>query len=283
MKRKLFLVSLVILVLTVLGQAAEPRSRYAELDGNRIHFLDTGGSKKDAIVFIHGWTCNADFWKGSISEFPDRRVIAVDLIGHGKSDKPTASYSMEYFARSVEAVLRKAKVDRAVLVGHSMGTPVARQFYRLYPARTLGIVIVDGAIRPFATEAQMKEFAAPLRSDYTQNAPKFLDGMLAPITDEGLKKTIRDSMLAIPGHVAISAWDGMSDSRIWTDDKINVPVLALMAPSPYWPPNLKDLYTAVAPNIDFQMWTGVSHFLMMERPKEFNDQVKAFIIRNRLL
>jgi pimeloyl-ACP methyl ester carboxylesterase len=56
-----------------------------------------------------------------------------------------------------------------------------------------------------------------------------------------------------------------------------------MAPSPYWPPNLKDLYAAVAPDLDFQMWSGVSHFLMMERPKEFNDQVKAFIIRNRLL
>ena len=283
MKRKLFVVSLVMLVLTVLGQAAEPGSRYADLDGNKIHYLDSGGSRKDAIVFIHGWTCNADFWKGSISEFPGRRAIAVDLIGHGKSDKPTAVYSMEFFARSVEAVMNKAKIQRAVLVGHSMGTPVARQFYRLYPARTLGIVVVDGALRAMATEAQMKEFAAPLRTDYAQSAPKFLDGMLAPIKDESLKKMIRDSMLATPGHVAISAWDGMSDGKIWTDDKINVPVLALMAPSPYWPPNLKDLYAAVAPDLDFQMWTGVSHFLMMERPKEFNGQVKAFITRNRLL
>ena len=283
MKRKLFLVSLVMLMLAGIGHAAGPRSGYADLDGNKIHYLDTGGSKKDAIVFIHGWTCNADFWRGSISEFPGRRVIAVDLIGHGKSDKPTAVYSMEFFARSVEAVMRKAKIDRAVLVGHSMGTPVARQFYRLYPSRTLGIVVVDGAMRAMATEAQMKEFAAPLRTDYVQNAPKFLDGMLAPIKDEALKKTIRDSMLATPGHVAISAWDGMSDGKIWTDDKINVPVLALMAPSPYWPPNLKDLYAAVAPDLDFQMWTGVSHFLMMERPKEFNGQVKAFIIKNRLL
>lgn len=283
MKRNLLLVTLFTLVLAGAALAAGPRSGYADLDGNKIHYLDIGGSKKDAIVFIHGWTCNADFWKGSISAFPGRRVIALDLIGHGKSDKPTAVYSMEYFARSVEAVMSKAKIDRAVLVGHSMGTPVARQFYRLYPARTLGIVIVDGAVRPLATEAQMKEFAAPLRSDYAQNSPKFLEEMLAPIKNEALKKTIRDSMLATPGHVAISAWDGMSDGKIWADDKINVPVLAVMAPSPYWPPNLKELYTAVIPNLDFRMWADVSHFLMMERPKEFNDQVTSFIVKNKLL
>jgi pimeloyl-ACP methyl ester carboxylesterase len=62
--------------------------------------------------------------------------------------------------------MRQAKVEKAVLVGHSMGTPVARQFYRLYPQKTLAIVIVDGALRPMATKEQNERFAVLLRSNY---------------------------------------------------------------------------------------------------------------------
>ncbi len=80
-------------------QAQTPKDKWAEFDGGKIHYYDVGNRKsKKAIVLVHGWTCNADFWKDSFDAFPGRRVIAVDLVGHGKSDKPKANYSMEYFA-----------------------------------------------------------------------------------------------------------------------------------------------------------------------------------------
>ena len=285
MRRISFRGLLLIPLLAAACFAVDVRQATADFDGNKVVYFESGKTgKKDALVFIHGWTCNADFWKDSINAFPDYRVIAVDLIGHGRSDKPQANYSMEYFARSVDAVLKRAKVERAVLVGHSMGTPIARQFYRLYPNKTLGIVIVDGALKGFAAdEATMKGYAAPLRADYAANMPKFLEQMLAPVQDKPLKDFIAKNMASTPGHVAVSAWDGMADPSIWKDDKINVPVLALMAPGPFWPPNVKEVFAAVAPNLDFQMWSGVSHFLMMEKPKEFNAQVDGFIRKNKLL
>ena len=264
--------------------ALDVKQGSADFEGNKVFYVEAGkGGKKEAIVFIHGWTCNSSFWKDSIEAFPDYRVIAVDLIGHGQSDKPQANYSMEYFARSVEAVLKKAKVERAILVGHSMGTPVARQFYRLYPKQTLGIVIVDGALKAYGDEATMKGYAAPLRANYAENIPKFLSQMLAPVQDAALREFIQKGMASTPGHVAISAWDGMADAKIWGDDKIEVPVLAIMAPGPFWPANLKDIYAGIAPKLDFQMWSGVSHFLMMEKPKEFNAAVKAYVEKNKLL
>ena len=75
----------------------------------------------------------------------------------------------------------------------------------------------------------------------------------------------------------------MIDDSFEQHGKIEVPVLAVMAPSPYWPKDLETQYRTVAPDIDFQMWTGVSHFLHLERPKEFNGQLKMFIVRKRLL
>ena len=267
-----------------LARDHKPQSRWATLDGNKIHYYDVGKTKsKEAIVLIHGWTCNADFWHANYEGLTAHRVLVVDLPGHGQSDKPKLTYSMEHFAKAVNAVMKQAGARRAVLVGHSMGTPVARQFYRLYPDQTLGIVVVDGTLRSFFSKEMTDEFFKPLFTNYKENAPKFVDGMLAPIKDEALKKMIRETMLSAPEHVAVSAMAEMGNEKIWTDDKINVPVLAVMAPSPFWPKDIKEKYEVVAPKMDFQMWTGVSHFLQMEKPKEFNEQVLLFIQKNKLL
>jgi pimeloyl-ACP methyl ester carboxylesterase len=286
MKVKALIFTFFVLVtsVTAFAQGGKPASKWAELDNNKIHYYDIGNTKaKNALVLIHGWTCSADFWKENLNAFPGYRVIALDLPGHGQSDKPKVNYSMEYFARAVDAVMKKAGVKKAVLAGHSMGTPIARQFYRLYPERTLGIVIVDGALRTFFPKAMADSFVAQLRTGYKDNAAKFVDGMLMAVKDDALRNYIRNSMLATPDYVAISAMEGMADEKIWTEDKINVPVLAVMAPSPFWPPDVKDIFTSIAPNIDFQMWSGVSHFLHMEKPREFNEQVGSFIVKNKLL
>ena len=281
--RSIFSIALVFLSLAAAVKAV-PKDEWAKLDGVRLHYYDIGDTKaKNAIVFVHGWTCNADFWKESMNAFPQYRVIAIDLVGHGRSEKPEkADYSMEYFAQSVEAVLKKVKVKKAVLVGHSMGTPVIRQFYRLYPDQTLGLVIVDGALRPFGPRAEIEKFFEPLFKDYRGEAPKFVDGLLEP-TRADLKPDIRAAMLSTPDYVGISAMRGMLDDKIWTNDQIKVPVLAVMSGSGQWAADTKDFYQTIAPNLDFQMWAGVSHFLMMEKPYEFNSAVQYFIVKNKLL
>ena len=276
----IFGIFFVISAFTALGQL--PKDHWTKGVGDRVHYYDIGKGK-NALILIHGWNCNADFWKDSYNAFPQYHVIAIDLPGYGKSDKPKANYSMEYFARSIDAVMTDAKVKRAVLVGHSMGTPVARQFYRLYPEKTLGIVVVDGALVPFGTKAEMDQFLGPLVSDYKGNAPRFLDGLLSSVKDEKLRSSIRDAMSTASEHVAISAMQGMIDDRIWGNDKINVPVLAIMAEGPFLKPDTKETYKGVAPELDFEAWTGVSHFLFMEKPKEFNASVAAFVQKHKLL
>lgn len=272
---------LIVLVFATSAFAQAPKSHWAKYDSGKVHYYDIGKSNKKAVIFIHGWTCNADFWKDSYNRFPEYRVIAIDLPGHGQSDKPKTTYSMEYFARSIDAVMKVAKIDQAVLAGHSMGTPVIRQFYRHYPKKTLGLVIVDGALRPFAPKEQMDKFFEPIFTNYRENVPKFIDGMLEP-TREDLKPAIRAAMLSTPDHVAVSAMKGMLDEVIWTNDKIEVPVLAVMAKNPMYPANMEEGYRSQASKLEFHMWEGVSHFLMMEKPKEFNSAVRSFISKNKL-
>jgi pimeloyl-ACP methyl ester carboxylesterase len=271
------------LFLSVAGFSQAPESRWATFEGSKIHYYDTGSTNgKDAIVLIHGWSCNADFWKQTFNAFPNYRVITIDLPGHGKSDAPYLTYSMEQFARSVEAVLAQAKARKALLVGHSMGTVVARKFYKLFASKTIAIVIVDMPVQSMGSEEDLKKLTDPVTADYPKSAEGFVDGMVASIRDRELKGFIRRTMLSTPKHAAVGAMNEIFAARNWGSDTIDVPVFAIAAKTDDWQPS-EEHYKKIAPKAEFQLWTDVGHFLHMEQPARFNGQVKGWIMRNRLL
>jgi len=269
-----------------LSQAKEtpPQDRFAKLDTMRVHYQNYGEGK-DAVIFIHGWSCNLNFWKANLPAFVNQsRVIAIDLPGHGESDKPQVTYSMDLFARAIDAVLQDAKVERATLVGHSMGAPVIRQFYRKYPDKTRALVIVDGSLRPFSNPEQMKQFLDPLRGpDYKKQAELLIGFMVQPVKDKKTQEEIKAAMISAPQHVMVGAMDAMMDDAIWKEDKINAPTLAVMAKQPQWNAEYEKFVRELVPGIDYQIWEGVSHFLMMDEPQKFNDTVLAFLKKNKLI
>jgi pimeloyl-ACP methyl ester carboxylesterase len=284
-----FIVSLFVVTafsLTASPQAKEPQpqDRFAKLDAMRVHYQNYGDGK-EAVVFIHGWSCNLNFWKANVPAFiKHSRVIAIDLPGHGESDKPQATYSMDLFARAIDAVLQDAKVERATLVGHSMGTPVIRQFYRKYPNKTRALVIVDGSLRPFGNTEQMKQFMEPFRRpNYKEHAERMIGFLSQTVKDKKTLDEIKAAMMSTPQHVMVGAMDAMMDDAIWKQDKINAPTLAVMAKQPAWTDEYEKFARELAPGIDYQMWEGVSHFLMMDEPLKFNDTVLAFLKKNKLI
>jgi pimeloyl-ACP methyl ester carboxylesterase len=274
-----FLFALVLACASLTGA----QEKYAKFGQNKIHYQNYGKGK-DALVLVHGWTCNLEMWRDQIPELSKRaRVIALDLPGHGLSDKPETTYSMDFFADAIDAVMKDAGVEHAVLVGHSMGTPVVRQFYRKYPQKTLGLVIVDGALRSFGTKEQREQFTAPLRGpNYKDAGAQMFAAMTSTLSDAD-KARIKASFLSTPQYVMVSSMDAMGDDALYTPDKINVPVLAILAKSPFWQPDTEQFLRSLAPDLTFQMWDGVSHFLFMDRPKEFNAAVIAFLDQKKLL
>src|SRR5204862_2730970 len=105
----------------ILGQAP---SRFAKSGDLKVHYNSLGDGKT-AVVFIHGWCCDHSVWREQAAALDGKgHMLFVDLPGYGKSDKPKIDYTMNVFARGIDAVLQDAGVEKAVLVGHSMGTPV---------------------------------------------------------------------------------------------------------------------------------------------------------------
>lgn len=270
-----------LLLVAAAARAAELESRYADFDGQKVHYL-SGGKGKRALVFVHGWASDQTFWQAQTAAFRDFRVIAIDLPGHGQSDKPQVEYTMERFANAIQAVLKDAKIRRAVLVGHSMGTPVVRQFYRLYPQQTRALVIVDGALVPYASEAVWKQMFAPLRSNYREAAPRYARMLANEKTPPAVVEKLVNSMLATPDYVAISAMNQMAATKNWTNDKINVPVLAVMSKTPpLWKDDFPQVYRELAPNLEFEAWDDASHMLMIEQPEHFNQTLRRFLVKNK--
>ncbi len=235
-------------------------------------------------MLVHGWTGDASVWRFQVPELAKRaRVIALDLPGHGASDKPETAYSMSFFAGAVEAVMLDAGVDKAVLVGHSMGTPIIRQFHRHYPGKTLALVSVDGALQNMYS-GMLDPLIAELRKPgYKDLAGKFIASMFTNPGTEALRDATLATTLATPQHVMVGSFEGMRDPEIWKDDPIGVPLLVLNAKSEYWTPAYVEYVRKLSPQVDYRVIEGTGHFLMLEKPQELNAAILDFLRKQKLL
>jgi sigma-B regulation protein RsbQ len=260
-------------------------SRFAPYQGARVHYKSLG-TGSPAVVFVHGWSCDMSVWRGQIPAVEGRiRALFVDLPGFGRSDKPDVSYTMDYLAGAVDAVMQAAGVDRAVLVGHSMGTPVIRQYDRKYHAKVAALVVVDGPLRSFFKDpADAQPFLAGFEGpEAAAKVAQMIEGMLTPAMDPAARADVMRAARETPPRVAASAMKGMFDPAIWSDDPIRVPTLAVMAPNPGWTPDYVEFVKRLAPGIRYETMPGVGHFLMIERPKEFNALLDDFLKNQRLI
>jgi pimeloyl-ACP methyl ester carboxylesterase len=104
-----------------------------------------GGEDAPAVLFIHGWGCLAYAWRRNLQPVATAgyRALAPDLRGHGWSDKPPddAAYTTDALADMVRGVLDAAGVERALVVGHSMGAAIALRLAQRAPTRVAGLVL----------------------------------------------------------------------------------------------------------------------------------------------
>jgi pimeloyl-ACP methyl ester carboxylesterase len=284
-----FFAPYLILLATLSARGDEPAnpldkapSLYAKSGDIEIHYKSLGKGDT-ALVFVHGWTADMTSWRYQVPAFDSKvRMILIDLPGHGKSDKPEIDYTMDVFAKSVDAVLIDAGVEKAVLAGHSMGTPVVRQYYRNYPKKVIALIAVDGRFQKLNLPPEtIKKFTSQFEGpDFKKVMGKMIEGMCTKNTPEEVRKHLKDAYPTAPPHVAVSAMKAMMDPSIWKDDPIKVPVQATLAKSPFWTPEYEKYVRKLAPGIDYQTMEGVGHFLMMEKPKEFNALMMAFLEKN---
>ncbi|MBD8869941.1 alpha/beta fold hydrolase [Nocardioides donggukensis] len=127
--------------------------QHVTVHGHRRAFVSVGSGP--TLLLLHGLGCDHTTWYPVIRELSRRyRVIAPDLLGHGRSDKPRADYSLGGYANGMRDLLTVLGIDRATVVGHSFGGGVAMQFGYQFPERTERLVLVaPGGVGPEVTPA----------------------------------------------------------------------------------------------------------------------------------
>ncbi|WP_225729113.1 MULTISPECIES: alpha/beta fold hydrolase [unclassified Nocardia] len=125
------------------ADADSSREQMMDLPGGAIHVVTTGTPDSHAVVLIHGLAASTSWWDPIMPAMAGRFVVRIDLLGHGKSDKPDTGYSIPEQATRVGAVLDRLGVDHAVLVGHSSGGYVATALAEQRRPLVSAIALVD--------------------------------------------------------------------------------------------------------------------------------------------
>lgn len=279
---------LAALVLCLAG-CREPPLREAPLkaatlaDGARIAYKTLGTGGGEPIVFIHGFGCDMNAWTHQAAHFSkERKAIFIDLPGYGRSDKPQTAYTLPYFAAAVKAVLDREKAGRVILVGHSLGTPVCRQFVYDFPGRAARLVDVDGVYCFYpadaATTAAYKEFAGSFRSEgLRETIAGFVESLCTPQTPAAVKEYALSAMPDTPGFVAASTMENLIDEKYWTNGVIAVPTLVLASVNSQIPPDYREIMQGLYPDLRYGELSGIGHFIMMEEPEMFNARLDDFL------
>jgi pimeloyl-ACP methyl ester carboxylesterase len=148
-------------------------------NGVRLIFEEAAGAGAP-VVLIHGWCCDHTYLAPQFEHFAKkgRRVVALDLRGHGASDKPVERYSMPGFADDAAFVCDHLGVTKALVIGHSMGGIIAYDFASRYPALLSALVMLDAAIvLPATSRAVIPKFLAELGGpDYQRAIRSFVAG-----------------------------------------------------------------------------------------------------------
>ncbi len=149
-----------------------------ELHGHRVIYRVAGSGPP--VVLVHGMLNSSSHWQSVALSLADRHtVIAPDLIGHGDSAAPRGDYSLGAHAASIRDLLTAIGVERATIVGHSLGGGVAMQFFYQFPQRVERLVLISSGGLGHEVSPMLRTAALPGMSVLLSLAahPRLLAGL----------------------------------------------------------------------------------------------------------
>lgn len=265
-------------------------NRYAKsFDGEEISY-NVYGKGDTALLFVHGWSCDSRYWRKQVPHFSEKYcVITMDLAGHGNSGQHRKVYSLDSFAQDVKAVIEAVNPKKVILIGHSFGGEIVASTVRLEPEKVIGIIGVDtlhNLDETFSKEEGYKLIGLDgIKKDFKPAVKEFVKQMMVKDVNQELSNWIINDISSAPPKVAISALEeyvgAISDKKtINIFREVKVPVICINAD--LWPTNI-EANKRYMMSFDVKIMKGTGHFLMLERPEEFNrllDSSIKEIIRN---
>ncbi len=252
------------------------QAKAATRDGVTLRYIDTGAGEPP-LLFIHGWTCNRTNWRDQMPYLAKKhRVVAVDLRGHGESDKPDQDYTIEGFVDDVAWFIDKIGLEHPVVIGHSMGGVIALNLARKHPKLVSAIVMVDSPIMPFpdAVRRMVDQILAGLQTPaYAAVAEGF--ARQAFFNENTKPEIITEVMASLSAHqrVYYTALHSTLADVNHPAGPIPVPALFIRAATPLaTEDDLRERYPGLG-----VITVPCAHFIQIEQPAATNNIISDFL------
>lgn len=275
----------ILLLVTFTDCSKEPVTSIQSFDGNTVSF-DNIGKGDPSIIFIHGWANNRGIWEAQVAHFSEKYlVIAVDLPGFGESGNNRSEWTMENFGKDIAEIIKQLKLGDAVVVGFSMGAPVAIEAAKQMPDNIEGVVLVD--------DIQQIEMQIP------PPIAHFMDSMMMDLINHPTKeklvgggffkhnidKSTERVMHMLEGGSKVGWQESLSGYIDWSNNNCTKSVRAVKAPiiainSDMRPTNV-EAFRKYAPTFKANIVKDVGHVIMWDNTDQFNllleESIQEFI------
>ena len=246
-----------------------------------------GETKNPCVILIHGLGLNKQMWQLIIPDLKKSYfVISYDLYGHGSSSNPEKKPSLSLFSEQIADLLKLIKVEKAILIGFSLGGMICRRFAQDYPSKTNAMVILN----------------SPYKRD--EKAQSAILNRLKQLEDYGPQATVEDALIRWfsdeyrkhnPEMLnLIRSWVMKNDPEVYPKiyevlasgldeitaptPEISCPVLVITADEDFGNgPKMSEAIASEIPNSNLIILNGLRHMALAEAPKVVNEPINNFL------
>jgi pimeloyl-ACP methyl ester carboxylesterase len=241
------------------------------------------GKGETALVFLHGWCGDRDYWKHQVEPFAaDYRVVTIDQAGHGESGKDRKEWTVASLADDAASIVKELGLKRVVLVGHSMGGPVSLMAAKKLPGVVVGVVGVDTFqnVEVKMPQDRVDELLKRFEQDFKGTVGEgFIGNLLGKDTDPELKKRIADRAAAQDKTMAVGLMRDMfklDQTKLMKEAGVPVRCVNSGGGFQFHRPTAADVNKKYA-DFDAVFIDDVGHYPMFEKPEEFNKALKKVL------
>ena len=269
---------------------AKPGKKTVRAEDGLSIVCEVRGQGDTALVFLHGWCGDREYWKHQVDVFAaDYQVVAVDQAGHGESGKDRKRWSLSGLAEDVEAVIKALGLKRVIVVGHSMGGPVALMAAKRLPGTVVAVIGVDSLQNAEfkMPEEASKKFVADFEADFQGTMSAGISGLLPEKTDPDLQKWLLTRAAAQDRKMALGLmrdFSGLDQKVLFKEAKAPIRCINSGGGYRFFAPTAVEINKKYA-DYNAVLIDAVGHYPMLEKPAEFNQKLrevlKEFAVKNR--
>ncbi len=270
------------------------KEKYIKIDGVKICYTDEG--KGLPILFIHGLGGNLLHYKMNIPYFKaNHRVIALDLPGYGKSDKPKLDDAIPYYVKLIKKFIDKLNINEVILAGNSMGGHISCIFAAKYKKSTKGLILIDSA---GLNELNILEdfFISNLFSEtFLTNTPSFIMETTLKHNFYHARDEVEEILQAQKAMVGATDYEDYCHAlemcaKSMKNNPLDLITKEIICPTIiFWGKNDRlidvrhaDLFHQSIAGSELVIFDYCGHISMLEKHEEFNKDTSDFIAKKKI-